>query len=392
MLNHLVWKPSPDQTARGIMAQVVGARDVSQLAQFDIRGFIAPLPFYKHWQLVWLTSTYPGQSGPTVMEDIYALWREGHEPLRLDGDSAPIHTVNKDESLRLTTEDAPDYIRFFCSFLRAESEPFLLYEEVPEGAKNDPDALQTARPLAPKGNDSEGNLLYDATIIFRGSAFNTVIKVPPDGELEMVDDDPLAVALAATAIPKPLQLGLGPILRSYLSNVLPAVTPPTTAATSPARVTSRGRARAAKRPTTNRPAIVQMVELLLERALREQSKNRLIGYFNAAQPSAKPLDQFAKLLLSASPVVIVETNVPFVEETIGEIVNERISPPGHLRVCSAVPGDGMTLDFTLPSQGPALVLIPLQVYRSVAHVERVAFDIAARDLAALIACERFAQL
>ena len=83
------------------------------------------------------------------MEDIYAHWREGHEPLRLDGDSAPIHTVNKDESLRLTTEDAPDYIRFFCSFLRAESEPFLLYEEVPEGAKDDPDALRTARPLAP---------------------------------------------------------------------------------------------------------------------------------------------------------------------------------------------------------------------------------------------------
>src|SRR5207249_9519582 len=115
---------------------------------------------------------------------------------------------------------------------------------------------------------------------------------------------------------------------------------------------------------TNRPAVVQMVELLLERALREQSKNRLIGYFNAAQPSAKPLDQFARLVFNASPVVIVETSMPFVEETIGEIVNERIKPPGHLRVCSAViTGDSMTLDFTLPSQGPALVLMPLQVSR-----------------------------
>src|SRR5438093_8218531 len=103
MLNRLVWNPLPDQTAREITAQVVGATDVTQLAQLDVRGFIAPLPFYKHWQLVWLTSTSPGQSGPTVMEDVYALWRKGHEPLRLDGDSAPIHTVNEDEALRLTT-------------------------------------------------------------------------------------------------------------------------------------------------------------------------------------------------------------------------------------------------------------------------------------------------
>src|SRR5207245_682186 len=89
----------------------------------------------------------------------------------------------------------------------------------------------------------------------------------------------------------------------------------------------------------------------------------------------------------------VETNMPFVEETIGEIVNERIKPSGQLQVCSAViTGDNMTLDFTLPRQGPALVLMPLQVYRTVAQVERVAFDIAARDLAALIACERSGQL
>ena len=77
-----------------------------------------------------------------------------------------------------------------------------------------------------------------------------------------------------------------------------------------------------------------MVEILLERALRDQARNRLIGYFNATRPTAKPLEQFAALVLDASPVVIIETNMPFVEETIAEIVNGRLKPTEQLSVCS----------------------------------------------------------
>ena len=43
-------------------------------------------------------------------------------------------------------------------------------------------------------------------------------------------------------------------------------------------------------------------------------------------------------------------------------------------------------------QGPTIVLIPFQVYRHVMEMERLTFDIAARDLAAFATCERFADL
>src|ERR1035437_7078396 len=131
MSDHLDWMTWPDALAREVMTQLLVAPDPARLASLDIKGQAASLPFYKHWQLVVLHSSHGGsgrEPGPaTVMEDVYALWREGREPVLLDGSSDPIYVANEDESLHLTDDSASDYIRFFCFALRADNGAFLLY-------------------------------------------------------------------------------------------------------------------------------------------------------------------------------------------------------------------------------------------------------------------------
>ena len=393
MSDKLDWTTWPEALARKVMREVLVAPDPARLASLDITGQAAPLPFYKHWQLVALHSARKGagrkRDAATVMEDLYVLWREGAEPVLLDGSSDPIYVANEDESLRLTDASAAEYIRFFCFALRANGQPFNLYEEAPKNAALAPEAIQAAQPLTPKGSDASGNMLFESTVVYGGAAFKAVFSVPPNGALTMADDDPLAVTIPAEAIATLPTLGVGPVLSAYLAAESSATT---AAAPRTKRAPKARRTRSGTKSATDKPAIVLMVELLLERALVEQSKNRLLGYFNATLPSAEPLDQFAALVRDASPIVIVETSMPFVEETIARIVNGRLGSGRQLPAYSPeIDGNGQ-LEYGLPGTGPALVLMPLQVYRGVAQAERVAFDLAARDLAAIITCERLAQL
>jgi MoxR-like ATPase len=394
MSDPLDWTDLPEAQARAILAQLVAGADPARLASLDVRAHAATLPFYRQWRLVMLRSSLGGpgrEPDPgTVMENVFALWRDGLEPVLLDGSSAPIYVANEDESLNLTGETAAEYIRFFCFALRADNEPFLLYEEAPANPGLDPEVVKAAQPLTPREPSADGNMQFETTVVYRGSAFKAVFSVPAGGELSMADDDPMDVVIPADAIAALPDLGVGPTLRAYL-----APEQPVEAAAEAPRAKPAPKARRAKRAAdaaSDKPAVVLLVELLLERALVEQSKNRLLGYFNATIPSASPLDQFAALMREASPIVIVETGIPFVEETIARIVNDRLGPSRELRICSPqVDGEGQ-LEFGLSGAGPAVVLVPLQVYRGVPQVERVAFDLAAREFAAVITCERLAQL
>jgi AAA+ superfamily predicted ATPase len=394
MMDRIKWTPWSTELARRSFARLVGATRPAQLARFRIEGRIAKLPFYRHWRLVVISSAYGDPGQEAALEDVYALWREGLEAILLDGTSTPVHTVNEDESLHLVGRHGADYIRFFCFAVRGEGgEPFYLYELPPEEVEDDPDAVRVAKPLRAKGTDADGKLLFETAMVFSGEGVHVLFGLPPGGQLEMVDDDPLGISLPPTDLPRLPVLGFGPMLSQALAETLPQAARTRVGR----RIGGRGRAPSTARGTPPRAAgksaVVQMVELLLERALQDRPQNRLIGYFNATLPAAQPLDQFAALVADATPVVVVETSMPFVEETIAEIVNERLPAGRRIPVHGpSAAADNLPLEFLLPALGPALVIIPLQVYRSVARVERVAYDIAARDLAAIIACERLEQL
>ena len=393
MIDDLEWVDSPDTAAREIMALLVNVDDEKALAPFVIHAQVASLPFYRAWKLVKIRSSYRKARRVTPMEDVYALWHPGRSPHLLDGASAPIHDVNDDEGLELDASLAAAYIRFFLFAMRADGEPFILFEAAPDKVPAKlRAAAREAQPLTPAGTDGRGRWLFDAAVAFQGSLFHARLALASDGQVEMIDDDPLMAEFPAGLVTPPPVLGLGPKLRAQLTSISAV-----RASSAPLRV-PRGRpASRARPPASSRPTIIEMVELLLERALRDQAKNRLLGYFNATLPAANELQRFATLMANASPVVIVETKIPFVEETIAEIVTGLAPPNVALplyRGSVGIDGNGQEVleSFSLPSQGPAVVLIPMRVYRRVAQVERLAFDIAAGDLAAIITCDKSTDL
>jgi MoxR-like ATPase len=395
----IVWTELDNDRARELLAQLLDLDDARLRDQLVVDGWIATLPFYRHWRLVRLGLQNEAGDTESVLESVYALWREGLAPLLLDGSSAPVHEANGNEGLELDDAHVADYIRWFCFAIRGDNDqPFVLFEKAPEkvAAKNRK-AAALAEPLTPKGKGEDGALLYETTVIFAGAAFTALFGAPKNGEMVMVDDEPLMTDFPAAITPAIPPLGLGPRLMTNLAQRLGAL-PAVVSRVVGGSLGTRARAgRRKKGAPTGRPTVIELVELLLARALRDQAQNRLLGFFNATLPAANELQRFAALLGDASPVVIVETNIPFVEETISDIVNELRAPKLPMLVCRGmVQSDANGVDvisgFALPSQGPAMVLLPLQVYPRAVQVERLAFDIAALDLAAIITCERFGDL
>ena len=467
MIDRLSWSDLPDDASREAFGQLVGA-DQNTLAPFGIKGVQARLPFYKAWRLIRLDATH--RDSDTELEPVYALWRKERGALLLDGNAAPVHLVNADEGLVLKEPRIADYIRWFLSVLRVDEQAFVLFEEAPaDVAEAHREAAAHAKPLTAKGRADDGAYLYDGVVIYQGALFTATFSVPPDGEIVMVDDNPIMPEFPSELTPDVPWLGIGFLLRAHLARAAsggkgdgtgaagkartgahrdqPPGELPTRGSRSRSPLGQDGRARvvdvtrggrivlddgefgiglvpmrggpprrprvrgsaggttagkprkAAKAPSvrSRRPVILELVELLLERALEAQSRNRLLGHFNASLPTSRPLRQFAFMVASSSPVVIIESSIPFVEEPISEIVNAHLPPKRRLGVHRSTigvdsNGQEAVTEVYLPNQGPGLVLIPLQVYGRAMQVEKLAYDIVARDLGAIITCTRFGDL
>ena len=398
MIPGLTWTDLDPEVARAIFGQLLDIEDADRRALLKVKGRSGALPFYREWRLVWLVLENDLTDKDDVPEDVLCLWHEGETPLLLDGTSDPVHDVNARESLALEDAQIPDYIRWFCLAVRAEAEkPFVLFERPPaKVSAKDRKAAALAQPLTPKGRREDGAPQFETTVIFDDVAFTALFAVPKDGVMEMVDDNPLLADFPAKLIPAVPPLGIGPRLASNLVRILGTAAGGTTGKAVGGRRT-RATATRRRRTKASRPTIVELVELLLARSLQDQSKNRLLGYFNAALPAATELQRFAALVGDASPVVVVETTIPFVEETIGEIVNGlRPSSSAMTMYRAHIETDSNGTDvvggYMLPMQGPGMVLMPLQVYPRLIQAERLAFDIAAKDLAAIISTPRFGDL
>jgi ATP-dependent Zn protease len=390
MTDWLDWSDLPRPVARDILAQLLDITDKRRLL-LKVTGKVSPLPFYKDWRLVNLVVDQPKGEEDLVLEDTWALWHKGEPPILLDGSSGPVHEVNEREHLQLDEPLIANYIRWFCFCVQADGQAFLIWEKPPKiVTPKDKKTLALIQPLTFQGRGQDDSWQYQGTVIYSDVVFKAVFAVQKDGQMEMLDDEPLLNNIPKRLQPASPQFGYGRRVNAYIAQLLgsqPQVTPGAKPAGTPRR----------KRTQTKRSTIVELVELLLESALRAQQENRLLTYFNAALPTATYLQQFAALFDSASPVVVVETNLPFVEETISEIVNDlRVGQPSLIISQAQITTDSNGADvvgqFSLPSHGPGIVLLPLQVYPRALQIERLAFDIAALDLAAIITCQRFGDL
>ena len=374
MLDKLSWENVPDTQARELAEKVLTGLKPKGYERAQFKAEAAALPFYETYRLYRLGGRDVKNNFP-IPAECYALWDGKGTPFLIDGNSTPLHDANDEAPLVLTPENTADYIRFFMFGLLGAGDQFILLEPSHDsGISNMEVVAKYCHPLTYKGQDDIDRALYEAVISFKGNIFSTILAVSQKGMVEMLDDKPLVGAEAVQVVSSLPNLGGARVISEFLSRPVIQV------------VAS----------CASESAFHILSELLLVSALERQSQNRLITYFNAIQAKENSLEQFAHLIVAAAPVVIVETQIPFIGEEIGEIIKGQVYGV-HLVVNTA------TSD-RLPSPPPALAVVPIQSNSTLAYasdiapndaagmnacMERLAHNLATKDVAALITCESY---
>jgi AAA+ superfamily predicted ATPase len=291
----------------------------------------------------------------------------------LNGESGPIHDTNEAESLALTKATAADYVRFFFYFLRADDGAFVLIESGEEvgpaddvGEPSDGEAgalsLEQARskacPVKMHKSDSDERWVSDITVAYGGTLFSSSLAVEPDGNVEMTDDDVIG-ELGGLAVPQAPSLAL--------------------------------QAKAGDREITQ-----AVVAVLLEDALQELNADTragtvLLRHFNPQTQATKPSEQLSRLLESHA-IVIIESDIPFVEDVVAQLVAGVETARDAVRASALQPGyDDLRCDITV-NESSKLYLLSMHAYRSLFDAERTAHDLSFSDAAVLIGCNRAADV
>jgi hypothetical protein len=225
------------------------------------------------------------------------------------------------------------------------------------------------QPVEAMGRDDQGHFRFDATVHYGGNLFKSLFAVSPDGKVEMLEDEPLAGDVPPELVPRLPDLPPVRMLIMLLKR-LGAVGP-------------RGT-----------DILHVLVSMLLEQALAGKAHTRLLTHFNEKLEEGPPLERFAHMVAVAAPVIAIEGALPFIEETVAETVQFQRAGQRQLRLVRPRldSNDDTRLKVEVPTSGGSVVLIPFHAYRSLVDAERVAHEIAARDVACLIGCERVADL
>jgi hypothetical protein len=334
MLDAFAWSDVEDKSAVGILAELLDVDAAVLATAVHVSGQAADLPFYKRWVLLKIIGR-PNEY-IDMPETVFALWADGKRPQLLDGSNEALYAANEDEGLKLKPEQVLDYIHYFLFVVRGDEGAFIPFEKAPKKVPAGSEAIAAmASPLVPAGTDEGGDYLYKGKIIYGTALFEATFSVDVGGQMSMLDDEPLAADVPAELIPSAPELRDGSWL---LANLPPEATEAMSTEPEPEAIDAvkvvkigrergaRGKLRGASRkatPVAAKPVIELMVELLLEHALTNLSRNRLIDHFNERSPAKDTLDRFAALMVDASPVIVVETTIPYVERVIARIVDHR---------------------------------------------------------------------
>ncbi len=156
------------------------------------------LPFYSTIGLVRIDDpALPPNSGP-----FWFLAKQGRM-FQLDGKSGPIHDANEADPIRVTDENALDYLRFFCYFVHGDEGPFLIVEDIDHPALDTArlDAAQrkiledAIRPAAFEGRTPQGAMEASAMVLYGNALFAARFSMTENGMIEMTDDEGVATDL-----------------------------------------------------------------------------------------------------------------------------------------------------------------------------------------------------
>src|SRR5688572_15996097 len=309
--------------------------------------------------------------------------------LPLIGRSDPIHAANASERLMLNAEVVLDYLRFFVFFLRGSDGPFTLLETELELLPSDGETVtpeieelrSRIRPMRIGGQDSQGRFLVPATVAYDGTMWRTTLAVSAGGEVEMIDEkDP--VALGTARVPQCPYLD-APAAESEA--------PAEEDATDEETAVPPARPQALEETVSDREITRAVVSVLLADAVRERVGNTLLKRFNSQTQADDPIAQLARFVSGSHPIIIIESDIPFVEDIVAGLLEPELGRKGKPAVdrAKAVSGDGARcfLDLTGISAGDYF-LISFHAYRSLWDAEWVAHELAIHSSTVLIGCTR----
>lgn len=367
-----VWEPvGPKQGAKAFR-RLTDKHVADFVGTTYLTGRASPLSFYKSYSLLELSFERDGET-----ERVFVL--DGpHGISWLDGSSGPIHDANDGESLELSDSSLLDYVRFFFYFLRGDADAFVLIEsseeitEAPDGDDSTPTdgedpaspgldldtARRKARVLSADGVDDSGRWLIDVTVAYDGMLFGSKVAVTTGGEIEMTDDEPIG-SLNGLRVPK--APSLGPVKSAHHA------------------------------PVRDRDVTKAVVSVLLEDAIREMNTQSragaaLLHHFNSQIHGEQPIQQLALLIAESKAMVIIESDIPFVEDVVAELVAPGEASQWAGRA-TAVTGDDLRCEITVGDRSH-LFLLSFHTYRSLFDAERAAHELSLSEGAVLIGCNR----
>lgn len=400
MLDRFSWRPLSPAIAQALATQVLLSEvQFGQLLNLSVTGRTARLPFSADLELCHLSVLRKGAEA----SDMFMLY-DGETRYVLDGTSGPVHGANESHEFTITDETvAAEYLRFFCFAVRGDEGPFILFEKTAALSLADDDAADespssdgrgagggpsssngrkvvhdvisspaadVAMPLQFKGRDEEGRFLFDAIVIYTDVVSRSTFAVGLDGGVAMLEENQITVEIPPDAIP-----------------TVPDLRPPAAVAASLRR--------SGLLPLAGSDILPVIVEVLLEKALVRQANARLLAHFNAKIQEGPPLERFAKMMITAEPIVAIESSFPFVEETVAQIVErqdvEGVRKPRWIRPAVDVHDDTL-LRLEVDNIGEGILLLPFHSYRGIMDAERIAHEISARDAPCVIGCERVSDL
>jgi hypothetical protein len=164
--------------------------------------------FYPGWTLVEALCALDGERRGVV-----AFLQRASDAVLLPGKSEPIHQMNRRGALKLDTDQAVlEYLRFFCAYVWGDDGAFKVVE-----SKDALDGGELSHPveLAPASiqeHDKEAGWLCNAIVSYASYLFRAKLRVRPNGEVEMIDDEPVAQIKGASpvAFASPVRIVTGP--------------------------------------------------------------------------------------------------------------------------------------------------------------------------------------
>lgn len=356
------------------LAGVIREYAPARLTRLVVRaGRRAGLPFYEQHQL--LDLQLEGVDGITR-----AFVAQAEDRITwLDGSSAPVHDLNEAESLQLTEATVLDYVRWFLFAVRGDEGAFVLLEahgdliDVGAGA----DSLAAARsklvPFEFMRRDEEGRFMVRASVAYAGSLFTAEFAVAPSGPIEMTDDEP-QVDLDGIDAPEYPPLPDSPATRL------------------PQRASGRGVSGSTSSPDLEVTAAV--LGVLLDDAVKAQLGHPLLQRFNTQSSEAAQTPQLLRFLEESTPIVIVESEIPFAEEIVAGILDPSGETYSEVSIsrAQAYPGDDSRCTIEMRSHDTRLQLISFHAYRSLWDAERTAHQLSVGRAPVVVGCRRLSDV